>query len=72
MVRRVWEHKNKIHKGFTSRYNIDKLIRYEVYGDEITAIQREKTLKNYHRDWKFHLVKQENPDLIDLYPSICS
>jgi putative endonuclease len=70
LARRVWEHKNKILKGFTAKYNLDKLVYYETYEDEITAIAREKTLKNYHRDWKFNLIETMNKEWNDLYDSI--
>lgn len=40
LVRRIWEHKNKVIKGFTSKYNLNKLVYYEVYDDEIPAITR--------------------------------
>ena len=71
LVRRVYEHKNKIHKGFTARYNLNKLVYYEIYDDEITAIQREKVLKGGNRERKNELVYSMNPDWKDLYDSIC-
>ena len=71
LVRRIWEHKNKIHKGFTSRYNINKLVYYEYYEDELTAITREKSLKDRNRQYKNELISKMNPDWVDLYDSIC-
>ena len=71
LVRRVYEHKNKMHKGFTSRYNLNKLVYYEIYDDEITAIQREKVLKGGSRERKNELVNSMNPDWKDLYDLIC-
>ena len=71
LVRRVWEHKNKIHKGFTSRYNINKLVYYEHCEDELEAIAREKTLKDRSREYKNKLISKMNPNWIDLYNSIC-
>ena len=70
LVRRVYEHKHKIIKGFTSRYELTKLVYYEIYDDELTAIQREKTLKRYLRNWKKDLIEQNNPDWNDLYNEI--
>ena len=70
LVRRVYEHKHKIIKGFTSRYELSKLVYYEIYDDELTAIQREKTLKRYLRNWKKDLIEQNNPDWNDLYNEI--
>ena len=52
IVKRVWEHKNKIVKGFTSKYGLDKLVYYEMYDDIVTAIEREKELKRWNRGWK--------------------
>lgn len=71
LVRRIWEHKNKIHKGFTSKYNINKLVYYEYYEDELTAITREKSLKDRNRQYKNELISKMNPDWVDLYNSIC-
>ncbi|MBQ8465455.1 MAG: GIY-YIG nuclease family protein [Alphaproteobacteria bacterium] len=67
LIRRVYEHKNKIIKGFTSRYNIDKLVYYEIYDNEIIAIEREKELKKWERNWKKDLIESKNPKWIDLY-----
>ena len=70
LVRRVWEHKNKVVEGFTSKYNLDKLVYYEVFEDELLAIQREKNLKKYNRIWKKELITRVNPFWRDLYADI--
>ena len=70
LIRRVWEHKNHVVKGFTDKYNVDKLVYYEIYNDEYTAIQREKQLKNWHRQWKINIIEKDNPQWIDLYNQI--
>ena len=70
LVRRVWEHKNKVVEGFTSKYNLDKLVYYEIFEDELLAIQREKTLKKYNRIWKKELITRVNPFWRDLYADI--
>ena len=70
LIRRVWEHKNKIHKGFTARYNLNKLVYYEIYEDEISAIEREKKLKDRSRKYKIDLIQTTNHDLNDLYDSL--
>lgn len=61
LPRRVYEHKNKIISGFTARYNVNKLVWYEVYGDPITAITREKQIKRWRREKKVALIRSMNP-----------
>ncbi|HZT26440.1 MAG TPA: GIY-YIG nuclease family protein [Pseudolabrys sp.] len=70
LIRRVYEHKNKIVRGFTARYDITKLVWYEAYDDPANAIAREKELKKWRRDWKIRLIEESDPDWSDLYPSI--
>ncbi len=66
MQKRVWEHKNKVVEGFTKKYNIDRLVYYELTDSVETAINREKQLKRWHRDWKINLIKEMNPEFKDL------
>ena len=66
LQKRVWEHKNKFVEGFTKRYNIDRLVYYELTDSVETAINREKQLKRWHRDWKINLIKEMNPEFKDL------
>jgi len=70
LIRRTFEHRSKIIKGFTSRYNITKLVWFEIYDDPVSAISREKELKKWRRSWKVALIEQENPNWNDLYESI--
>jgi putative endonuclease len=70
LVRRIYEHKTKVMRGFTARYNVARLVWYEVYDDPATAISREKEIKKWRRDWKIALIEEENPDRLDLYDSI--
>ncbi len=67
LVKRIWEHKNKIVKGFTAKYNIDKLVYYEVFESIELAILRQKQLKAGPRKNKESLIKKNNPDFRDLY-----
>ncbi len=67
LVRRCFEHKNKVNKGFTSRYNVDCLIYFEIFDFITVAIKREKQLKGYSRIKKINLVNQLNPGWYDLY-----
>ncbi len=66
LVRRMYEHKNKLVEGFTKKYNLRKLIYIEATHDIKSAITREKQLKNWHRDWKLNLIKEHNPSWKDL------
>ena len=70
LPKRIWEHKNKFVDGFTKKYNVDKLVYYELTENIETAINREKQLKNWHRDWKIKLIKKINPNFDDLYKFI--
>jgi putative endonuclease len=70
LVRRVYEHKEKLLPGFTSRYGVRRLVWFETYDDPRTAIQREKEIKKWRRAWKIELIQKENPDWKDLYPQI--
>jgi len=63
---RVWAHKNKLVEGFTKRYNINKLVYYEVFDDIKDAIAREKQIKAGSRKKKIDLIKSINPDFKDL------
>ncbi len=66
LLARLYQHRTKAVKGFTSRYDVFRLTRYEIYDDMPAAIAREKQLKNWHRDWKINLILSENPQWIDL------
>jgi putative endonuclease len=64
--RRIEEHKLKVVKGFTAKYNCDKLLYYEEYNDMEEALNRERQLKRYKREWKKNLINSMNPDWRDL------
>ena len=70
LKRRVFEHKNKLVKGFTEKYDINKLVYYEIYYDPENAILREKRLKGSSRTRKNRLVASLNPEWLDLYDEI--
>lgn len=70
LVKRVYEHKNKLADGFTKRYGVSRLVYYEIFDQMITAIEREKQLKRWHRDWKINLVESKNNNWDDLYYSL--
>jgi putative endonuclease len=70
LVRRIYEHKNKVVSGFTARYGVDRLVWFECYDDPTSAITREKDIKKWRRAWKIRLIERCNPNWLDLYESI--
>ncbi|MDR9459885.1 MAG: GIY-YIG nuclease family protein [Dehalococcoidia bacterium] len=66
LTRRIYEHRNKLVEGFSKKYNLTKLVYYEITTDVESAIKREKQLKNWHRDWKTNLINQFNHNWDDL------
>lgn len=67
---RLIQHKNGTGSAFTRKYNIHDLIYFEEFSDINQAIAREKQLKNWHKDWKFNLIKYINPEMKDLFPQL--
>ena len=67
---RVYEHKQGLVKGFTSKFHIKKLVYYEQFSTIQNAIKREKVLKEWNRAWKNHLIESLNPSWRDLYEEI--
>ena len=70
LVKRIYEHKNKLADGFTKKYGIDKLGYYEIFEDIMRAIEREKQIKAGSRKEKLNLIEKENVGWQDLYESI--
>ena len=66
LTQRLYQHRNKITKGFASRYAVFRLVHFEQFADMDSAIAREKQLKNWTRDWKVALIERENPLWDDL------
>ncbi len=71
LSKRSSEHKHKVVKSFSQRYNLGQLVYYEVFEDPENAIKREKRLKKWNRQWKIELIEKANPDWNDLYEEIC-
>ena len=68
LIRRVYEHKNKIdHRSFTSKYKVNKLVYFENTNDVKAALEREKQIKSWTRDRKTDLIFKNNPHWVDLY-----
>jgi putative endonuclease len=70
LIRCVREHKQKAVPGFTTKYGIDRLVWYEQRDSLESAFARERRIKNWKRFWKIQLIEADNPQWIDLYPSI--
>lgn len=70
LIKRVYEHKEKLANGFTGKYNISKLVYYEVFGDIVNAISREKQIKAGSRIKKIELINSMNNEWKDLYPEL--
>ena len=70
LVKRVWEHNSNVVEGFTKRYGVHRLVWYELHENMDSAIQREKQLKEWKRQWKLELIEDTNPNWLDLYPMI--
>ena len=70
LAKRVWQHRNDVVDGFTKRYSVHQLVWYELHETMESAIEREKTLKNWKRVWKLELIENSNPSWQDLYETI--
>lgn len=72
LIRRVHEHRQKQVEGFTKKYGLDKLVYYEVFDSIETAIHREKSLKEWNRNWKLRQIMDMNPEWKDLYDELAA
>jgi len=70
LAKRVWEHKVKAIPGFTAKYRVDRLVWYEPHALLEAAFVRERQIKRWKREWKVQLIEADNPQWLDLYPSI--
>ncbi|QDP02787.1 GIY-YIG nuclease family protein [Thalassotalea sp. PS06] len=70
LPQRIYQHREKLVEGFSKRYNLTKLVYFELFDDLENAITREKRMKDWHRQWKVNLIEKNNPDWRDLYPEI--
>lgn len=70
LVKRVWQHKQKVVEGFTQKYDVSMLVYFEEYDDPKEAIKREKNMKAWQRQWKLNLIEENNPAWQDLYDKI--
>ncbi|MFC1716450.1 GIY-YIG nuclease family protein [Candidatus Poribacteria bacterium] len=70
LIKRVYEHKNDLVEGFTKKYGVHRLVYYEQSEDVKSAIEREKRLKAWKRQWKLRLIEEMNPEWNDLYDDL--
>ncbi len=70
LIKRIWEHREKQIDGFTKRYNLTRLVYYEMYERIDDAIYREKQMKEWNRNWKLRQIIEINSDWKDLYDDI--
>ena len=70
LVARLWQHRSGEVDGFTTKYQVYRLVRFEQFRTMYEAITREKQLKRWHRQWKINLIESDNPDWVDLAPSL--
>lgn len=70
LARRVSEHKAERYDGFTKRYQVKRLVYFEMHTDPHVAIAREKQIKRWKRSWKIDLVRKDNPAMRDLFANL--
>ena len=70
LVQRIWQHKNRYLSGFTEKYEVDRLVFFEIHESMEGAIQREKRIKKWRRRWKIRLIEAGNPNWDDLWETI--
>jgi putative endonuclease len=70
LIKRVYQHKNGLIDGFTKKYSVHDLVYFETTDDVKTALQREKQIKKWNRQWKIEMIERKNKDWRDLYPKL--
>ncbi|HZX79176.1 GIY-YIG nuclease family protein [Lysobacter sp.] len=70
LVKRTWQHRERAIEGFSDRYHVTRLVWYELHESMESAIQREKRIKKWNREWKLRLVDEMNPSWRDLWPDV--
>ena len=70
LIARLYQHRSGRVKGFTARYRVYRLVRFEQFETMYEAVSREKQLKRWHRQWKINLIESDNPDWHDLAPAL--
>jgi len=70
LVKRIWQHKNDQAEGFTKKYAVHDLAYFELHENMLSAIQREKQIKKWRRNWKVEMIEKQNPNWTDLWSQI--
>ncbi len=70
LIHRVWQHRNKQFEGFTKKYNVEKLVYFEMHQNMEYALVREKQIKKWNRKWKIELIEKEKIEWLDLWNKI--
>ena len=72
LSKRTWEHREKIRRGFTAKYDVARLVWYELHDTREGAKSRERKIKKWNRAWKIRLIEELNPQWVDLYDTLNS
>ena len=70
LAKRAHQHREKMHKGFTAKYNVTQLVWFEYFEGREGAFRRERQIKEWRRKWKIELIEAMNPTWRDLYPEL--
>ena len=70
LIKRVWEHKQKLRRGFTADYDVNELVWYEAHETRTGAFRRERQIKKWNRLWKLRLIEEMNPGWHDLFDKL--
>jgi putative endonuclease len=70
LIKRIYQHRNNLSEGFTKKYKVHRLVYFEATLSITSAIQREKQLKQWRRQWKIELIEKNNPEWVDLYGAL--
>jgi putative endonuclease len=72
LVKRVWQHRNAVTRGFTTRYGVKRLVWFERHESRESAFARERQMKKWNRSWKLQLIEKDNSSWRDLWSEIAS
>ena len=70
IARRVWEHREKIRRGFTAKHDVVRLVWYELHDTREAAFTRERQIKKWNREWKVKMIERRNRRCLDLYETL--